>query len=285
MGVAIMLTIALANPKGGVGKTTLAANLAAILADLGLRVLSIDADVQPTLSSFFDITHRAPGGLTKLFTTGELSSDLISRTNIENLDVVLSDDPQIELPNWIIQTPDGRFRLRFALKEIAKSELYDVVIIDSQGALGPLLDAATLAADLLLTPVPPEILSAREWLRGGVHELYSRLKPMERLNIVLPPMKVVIYKMTRLADAKAVAEEIRRAFLENQGRVTVLDTVIPSAKAFLEATTFRVPVHRYDPFGEKTRGAAIPAGTTMHHLVYELFPNLCGMVTNGKDGK
>lgn len=285
MGVAIMLTIAVINSKGGVGKTTLAANLAAILADLGLRVLAVDADVQPTLSSYYDLSAPpAPGGLTKLFASGELSSDLISHTVIDNLDIVLSDDPNIELPNWILNTPDGIYRLRFAIKEIAQLELYDVVIIDSQGALGPMLDAVTLAADILLTPAPPEMLSARELLRGGAQALYSRLEFVQRLGMTLPPMKVVIYRMTRLTDAKTIATEIRTAFLAYHGRVTVLETIIPAASSFLEATTLREPVHRYDPLRDKEKRKAIPAGTVMHQLVHELFPNLRGMYVSAGTG-
>lgn len=60
------MIVTVCSTKGGVGKTTLAANLGGLLADLGQRVLLIDADVQPTLSSFYAITFRAPQGLTTL---------------------------------------------------------------------------------------------------------------------------------------------------------------------------------------------------------------------------
>ena len=64
--MALKLTIT--STKGGVGKTTLAANLGGLLADLGLRVLLIDADVQPTLSSYYPLSARAPKGLFALLT-------------------------------------------------------------------------------------------------------------------------------------------------------------------------------------------------------------------------
>jgi len=186
----IMIKVTIVSTKGGVGKTTLTANLGALLADLGIRVLMIDADVQPTLSSYYSVIHPAPSGpegwpqgLTKLVHDAAISSDIISHTAIENLDIIVSDDPQVKLPNWILHTADGRVRIKYALMGIEDAEIYDVVLIDTQGAIGPLQDAAVLAADFLLSPVPPEILSAREFLRGTAGELYKRLQPMERLLV------------------------------------------------------------------------------------------------------
>ena len=273
-----MIKVTIVSTKGGVGKTTLTANLGALLADLGIRVLMIDADVQPTLSSYYSIVHPAPSGsegwpqgLTKLVHDAAISSDIISHTEIENLDIIVSDDPQVKLPDWILHTADGRVRIKYALMGIEDAEIYDVVLIDTQGAIGPLQDAAVLAADFLLSPVPPEILSAREFLRGTAGELYKRLQPMERLGAPIGPMKAIVYKQSRTADAKAVADAIRQEFMITRGRVTVLDTVIPNAKAYTEAASCRNPVHRH----EQARSGTMPsANQTMHELVWELFPNL-----------
>jgi chromosome partitioning related protein ParA len=288
-----MIKIAVVSTKGGVGKTTLTANLGGLLADLGIRVLLIDADVQPTLSSFFDITPPAPSGaaedappqgLTKLLTEGAITSDIISHTSIDNLDIVISDDPQAKLPDWVLHTPDGRLRIRIALETIEEGELYDVVLIDTQGATGALLDAAVLAADFMISPVPPEMPSAKEFIRGTAKELYARLKPMERFfGAPVGPMKAVIYRQTRTSDAKIIADGIRDAFMETNGRVVVLETTIPHAKAYTEAATRRTPVHRHEP---NRSGAMESAGQTMHKLVWELFPNLHGLkTTTGAEGE
>ena len=93
------LKITVMSTKGGVGKTTQTANLGGILADLGQRVLLVDADVQPTLSSYFELTYRASHGLSALI-TGPRLGDVISRTNIDNLDLIISDDPEGALQNW-----------------------------------------------------------------------------------------------------------------------------------------------------------------------------------------
>ncbi|HFC2372737.1 TPA: ParA family protein [Neisseria gonorrhoeae] len=65
--------------KGGVGKTTLIANVSAVLADIGLRVLMIDCDVQPSLSKYYPISHRAPNGIVELL-LGENTEEIIRST-------------------------------------------------------------------------------------------------------------------------------------------------------------------------------------------------------------
>lgn len=72
--------------KGGVGKTTIAANLGGLLADIGYRVLLIDADVQPSLSRYFSISHEAEHGLTQMVMTGSLTPDCISQIELPPAD-------------------------------------------------------------------------------------------------------------------------------------------------------------------------------------------------------
>ncbi|HFC3724451.1 TPA: ParA family protein [Neisseria gonorrhoeae] len=81
--------------KGGVGKTTLIANVSAVLADIGLRVLMIDCDVQPSLSKYYPISHRAPNGIVELLlgeNTEEIIRSTISNTVFPNLDIVISNN-------------------------------------------------------------------------------------------------------------------------------------------------------------------------------------------------
>jgi chromosome partitioning related protein ParA len=88
--------------KGGVGKTSVCANLGGILADLGQRVLIIDGDFQQTLSSYYKIRQKAPQGLRTLITKAD-PSDCISSSEIDNLAIVLSDDPRHNLVEWFIE--------------------------------------------------------------------------------------------------------------------------------------------------------------------------------------
>jgi len=98
--------ISIVSTKGGVGKTTLTANLGAMLADLGKRVLLADADIQPTLSSYYRFADQAPRGLVDVLETGDMT-DGISVTTF-GCDIILSNDPAGKLPDWILHTPDGR---------------------------------------------------------------------------------------------------------------------------------------------------------------------------------
>ena len=73
-----MITVAVVSTKGGVGKTTLCANLGVLLADLGMRVLLVDADVQPSLSRYFEIGHGTQNGLSGMVREGNATAEFIS---------------------------------------------------------------------------------------------------------------------------------------------------------------------------------------------------------------
>ena len=269
-----MIKFTVTSTKGGVGKTTLTANLGALLADMGLRVLLIDADVQPSLSKYFPLAVAKPAaGLTEVIVRGTVTKSCITATLYQNLDIVISDDPEGNLPHWLLNRIDRGFRLRFALQSPAVVEAYDCVLIDTQGAIGPLQDAAVLAADILVSPITPEILSAREF-RDGTMELLDRLEPGGALGARLGPMKAVIYRQDRSADARIIASGIREDFIKLKGRVAVLETVVPHAKAYKEAATLRVPVHRHE---RKRDGPTPSAYTVMHQLAWELIPSLEGV--------
>ena len=95
-----MIKFTITSTKGGVGKTTLTANLGALFADMGLRVLLIDADVQPSLSKYFPLARLQPwAGLTEVILRGEVTAACITATVFPNLDIVVSDDPAGHLPN------------------------------------------------------------------------------------------------------------------------------------------------------------------------------------------
>lgn len=270
-----MIKFTVTSTKGGVGKTTLTANLGALLADMGLRVLLIDADVQPSLSKYFPLSTSKPSaGLTEVIVRGEVTESCITATLYQNLDIVVSDDPEGNLPHWLLNRIDRGFRLRFALQSPVVADAYDCVLIDTQGAIGPLQDAAVLAADILISPITPEMLSAREF-KDGTMELLDRLEPGGALGATLGPMKAVIYRQDRTTDARIIASGIRDDFIKFKGRVSVLDTVVPHAKAYKEAATLRIPVHRHE---RKREGVTPSASTVMHQLAWELIPSLQGVL-------
>jgi chromosome partitioning related protein ParA len=274
-----MITFTIASTKGGVGKTTLTANLGALLADMGLRVLLVDADVQPSLSKYFPLSPPQPvAGLTDVIVRGEVAATSITPTVFPNLHLVASDDPEGRLPNWLLGRIDRGFRLRHALRAGLVPSAYDCVLIDTPGAIGPLQDAAVMAADVLVSPITPEILSAREF-RDGTMELLARLEPGSALGAPPAPVKAVIYRQDRTADARLIVAGIAREFDRPHERVSLLKTVVPHAKAYKEAATLRVPVHQH----ERRREGTMPsAWSVMHCLAWELMPSLRGVLADGR---
>lgn len=144
--------------KGGVGKSTTAANLGAFCADAGIRTLLIDLDpVQPSLSSYYELPEVAQGGIYDLLAANITDpARIISRTIIPNLDVVISNDQNNQLNNLLLQAPDGRLRLANLMP--ALKEGYDLVLIDTQGARSALLEMVVLASDLVVSPSNPTCL-------------------------------------------------------------------------------------------------------------------------------
>ncbi len=210
-----MQVVSIISTKGGVGKTTTAANLGGLAADAGLRVLLLDLDVQPTLSSYYELTQRAPGGIYELLAFNERDlGQLVSRTIIAGLDLVLSNDHRGELNTLLLHAPDGRLRLRHLLPALAP--LYDLVLIDTQGARSVLLEMAVLASDLALSPVTPEILAARE-LRRGTMQLLEDIAPYRHLGIEPPPLHLLINRVHPVsANARLIQQALRDLFQDHR---------------------------------------------------------------------
>ena len=264
-----MKVISVISTKGGVGKTTTAANLGGLVADAGLRVLLIDLDVQPTLSSYFELTHRARGGIYELLAFNEQRPEqLISRTVIEGLDLILSNDDRGELNTLLLHAPDGRLRLRHLLPTLAP--LYDLVLIDTQGARSVMLEMALLASNMALSPVTPEILAARE-LRRGTLQLIEDIAPYRHLGIEPPTLHLLINRVHPVSsNARLIQQALRDVFLGHAG-VRVLDTNVPAIEAYPRASTRGLPVHRIEY--RQPLGRVAPAALdTMRALASELLP-------------
>lgn len=228
-----MIKITISSTKGGTGKTTLTANLGALLADMGLRTLIIDADPQPSLSKFYPLSRVAPNGLVELLLGDTVDSSLISNTVYPNLDIVLSNNITSDIQTFVQARPDRAFLLRNKLIHPYIEENYSVVLIDTQGSVGSIQDAAAFAADFLISPVRPEILSAREFI-AGTKEMMKRFEHGKNMGLQVPNMHALIYAMDRTRDAKQIADEIHNEFLTFNGKVKFLDTIIqPLLEAFL----------------------------------------------------
>ncbi len=264
-----MRVVAVVSTKGGVGKTTVAANLGGLLADAGLRVLLLDLDSQPTLSSYYPLHRTAPGGTYELVALNQSGREqVISSTAIAGLDLIISNDGQGRLSTLLLHAPDGRLRLRNLLNAFRPD--YDLLLIDTQGARSVLLEMAVLACDLALSPITPEMLAARE-LRRGTLQLFSDLLPYRHLGLSMPPLRLLLNQVDAVrVDARLIMRSLRESFADADG-ISVLNSRIPARVAYLNAATLGLPVHRLEP-RRSTLNRALSPLATMRALAIELFP-------------
>lgn len=264
-----MQVVSLISTKGGVGKTTIAANLGGLAADAGLRVLLLDLDVQPTLSSYYELSHRATGGSYELLAFNERDLTILtSRTVIAGLDVILSNDQHRQLGTLLLHAADGRLRLRNLLPTFRPH--YDLVVIDTQGARTVLLEMAVLASDLTVSPVTPEILAARELQRGTL-QLLEEIAPYRHLGIRPPPLHLLINRVPAVSsNARLIQQTLRLVFRDHVG-MNVLSSEVPAIEAFPRAATRGLPAHRLE-YRRPTGRQAPAALEIMRDLALELFP-------------
>jgi len=270
-----MQVLSVISTKGGVGKTTIAVNLGGLMADAGLRVLLLDLDVQPTLSSYYALAQRAPGGIYELLAFNERRVEqLVSRTVVSGLDLIVSNDHRGELNTLLLHAADGRLRLRHLLPIFATH--YDLMLIDTQGARSVLLEMAVLASDFALSPVTPEILAARELQRGTL-QMLADIAPYQHLGIKPPPLHLVINRVHPVsANARLVQQALRELF-QGQDGICVLDTTVPAIEAYPRAATLGLPVHQVE-YRQPTGRVAPAAIDTMRALAGELLPQRRGQL-------
>lgn len=272
-----MQVISIISTKGGEGKSTHAANLAGICADAGLKTLLIDGDyAQPTASSYYSLRYEAPCGLYELLmqlVDLNQPSQLISKTAIDNLDLIISNDPHEQLKTAMMHAPDGRFRLRNVLQHPLFSQ-YDVVIIDSQGARSIMLELVLLATNCAtLAMIKPVVPDVREFLRGTI-PLMEGLMPYKGLGISLPPVKVLVNCMDYTLLARKALAALTNIIDEGSYSsadisVTQLNTKIYDLDVYKFGHSLGQPAHRLE---YETERRSLPAAQTMHNLACELFP-------------
>lgn len=264
-----MRVLSVVSTKGGVGKTTVAANLGGLLADTGLRVLLLDLDSQPTLSSYYALRQKADAGAYEFIALNLTTpAQIVSKTVIAGLDLILSNDDQGRLSTLLLHAPDGRLRLRNLLETFRPR--YDLLLIDTQGARSVLLEMAILASDLALSPITPEMLAARELHRGTL-KLMSELEPFRHLGIPPPPLRLLLNQVNAIrVDTRMIIRGLRETFA-GATHISVLDTVVPDRVAYLNAASLGLPAHRIETRQSRERRSSSSL-ETMQALAIELFP-------------
>jgi chromosome partitioning related protein ParA len=257
-----MKVISIISTKGGVGKTTLSANLAGYLSSINKKILMIDADPQPSLSSYFKLIKQADFGLTEVLFNPSTINHCISQTNYG--DLIYSNDPDNQLQSWLVGKGDGRFRLSIALKHLKKQ--YDYVFIDTQGARGNLQDTSVLAADRLISPILPESPTVRELERGTLSML-NELQSYKDMGINVPDLLGIVYKLDRTKDAQKFVTYLKRT---NNDKYQMLKTQIPQSVVFKEAASQQVPVTKFLDFNKEQQRKAQKSADAIKDLAKEL---------------
>lgn len=235
--------IAVANQKGGVGKTTTSVNLVACLTDLGQRVLLIDMDAQGNATSGIGIKKPdIKQDVYDVLINDVPLEDVVMHTQRQNLDVVPAtirlSGAEIELTSQMAREK----RLADACV-LAKDE-YDYVLIDCPPSLGLLTINAFTTCDSILIPVQSEYYALE-----GLNQLMNTVKLVQRhFN---PDLKIEGVLMTMLDSrtnlGNQVVEEVKKYFGD-----TVYQTIIPRNVRLSEAPSYGLPIVDYD---EKSKGA------------------------------
>ncbi len=233
--------IAVANQKGGVGKTTTAVNLSACLAALGKKILLFDLDPQANATSGLGLEKvEGASAYRTLLGQGSLL-DKVQKTAYDRLDIIPSEVDMCGADIELVRTEHHLQRVSLALRPLLENGGFDAVLIDCPPALGVLTLNAFAAADSLVVPLQCEYYALE-----GI-SMMTRLLNQLRDTGVNPQLELLGVVMTmfdgRTNLSHQVVSEVRQHFGE-----TVFETVIPRTTRLAEAPSFGKPIIYYDKY-------------------------------------
>ena len=229
--------MAIANQKGGVGKTTTSINLSSCLADLGKKVLLVDIDPQGNATSGVGIIKQnLENTVYELFLDECTISECLTKSVVDNLNVLPSNVNLSGAEIDLIGVENREYILKNVLDQI--KDLYDYIIIDCPPSLNILTVNAMTAADSVIVPIQCEYY-ALEGLSQLIHTINLI---QDRLNNDLE-IDGIVFTMydSRTNLSSDVVENVK-----SNVHINIYDTVIPRNVRLAEAPSFGLPIHMYD---------------------------------------
>ncbi len=230
-------TIAIANQKGGVGKSTTAINLSSCLGEMGQKVLTIDMDPQGNTTSGMGVEKNEVENTIYELLLGESKlEDCIIPLNFDNLSLIPSNVNLAGAEIELIGVEDKEFILKNAIDQVR--DQYDFIIIDCPPSLNMLTINAMTTADTVLVPIQCEYYA----LEGLSQLMHTIELVQERLNPELE-MEGVVFTMydARTNLSLQVVENVKDSLEQN-----IYKTIIPRNVRLAEAPSYGMPINSYD---------------------------------------
>ena len=271
-----MRIVALANQKGGVGKTTTAVNLGAALAELGHRILLIDLDPQANATSSFGLQGTDETSLYEPLLGGASITEKILPTRRDGLFIIPADIDLAGAEVEIARMPNHLTRLAETLRPLQSDDTFDFVLLDCPPSLGILMSNALAAADELLTPIQCEYFALEGLVK--IVRLVEQVRDSgvnDRLEI--GGIVMTMFDSRTNLSAQVVAD-VRQHFAER-----VYQTVIPRSVRLSEAPSFGKSILEYDPNGAAATAYRALAGEFIRRHTSSATPRESGRILESEN--